>query len=84
MCHETEAREMPQGSEGERKSLRLSYLIADPSFLSRCEIGQFNSDTSETKYQLNAGLVSFLMGILIRKVRIDSLEIKSRVKTSIQ
>lgn len=33
----------------ERGNLRLSYLIANPSFLSRCEIGQFNIDSSETK-----------------------------------
>lgn len=47
MCCENEAREMLQGPRRERKSSRLSCLRANQSFLSGCETGHFNIDSSE-------------------------------------
>lgn len=67
MCHEAEAREMPQGSERERKSLRLSELIANPSFLSRCKIGQFNIDSSKTKISVECWFVFISDGYIDKK-----------------
>lgn len=67
-CSKTEAREMPQGPERERKSSRLSYLIVNPS--SGQDVRQVSSTliAQKQKYQLNCGLFSFLMDTLIRKV----------------
>lgn len=47
MGGDDEPREMPQGPE--REASWLSYLVANPSFLSGCEIDQFNIDSSETE-----------------------------------
>lgn len=47
MGSDDEAREIPQGPE--REASWLTYLMANQSFLSGCEIGQFNIDSSETE-----------------------------------
>lgn len=57
MCSETKAREMPQGPERQRKSPRLSYLIANPFVLSRYNIGQFNIDSSKTEISVKQWFV---------------------------
>lgn len=66
-CSKTEAREMPQGPEKERKSSRLSYLIVNPSFWSGCKIGQFNIDSSETEISVKLWFVFISDGYIDKK-----------------